>query len=68
MIFKTRKAFEDEVCRRVAEIEERQAQSRRMYDLEEKIRDLTYRLARLEDSVYGHGPTPVNGNTVCREP
>lgn len=70
MIFKTRKAFEDEICRRVAEIEERQAQSRRLYELEERVRDLTYRVARLEDAVYGPKPgqTPVNTEVLCREP
>lgn len=70
MIFKTRKAFEDEICRRAAEIEERQAQSRRMYELEDRVRELTYRVAQLEDKVCGPKPgqVPVNTEVLCREP
>lgn len=54
----------------MAEIEERQAQSRRLYELDDSVRDLTYRVARLEDKVYGPKPgqTPVNTEVLCREP
>ena len=70
MIFKTKKAFEDEICRRVAEIDEQKSMSRRMYELEDRVRDLTYKVSCLEDAVRGPKPgqTPVNTEVLCREP
>lgn len=68
MFFKSRRALEEEVMRKAAEIEEKTRIERGLFELRDQVRDLTYRLERLEDSVYRSGPTPVNTEVLCREP
>lgn len=50
MIFKTRQAFQEEVAKRVAEEQGRMYIDRRLSELEEKIRKLTWRVDMLEAS------------------
>ena len=70
MIFKSKRALEEEVMRKAAEIEEKNRIDRGLFELRDQVRELTYRLDRLEDKVYGPKPgqVPVNSEVVCREP
>lgn len=65
MFFKSRKAFEEEIFRRMNEEDDRRNLYRRLSELEDQVRDLTYRVARLEPSVPGQVPRPVMS---CQEP
>ena len=69
MIFKSKRSLEEEVMRKAAEIEGKNRIDRALFELRDQVQDLTYRLARLEDSVYGPKPgqTPVNTEELRRE-
>lgn len=41
MIFKSKKALEEEICRRVAEVEDRNRIDHRLFELEDQVRNLT---------------------------
>ena len=49
MIFKSKKAFDEEVYKRISETEERERNYERMYRLEEEVNNLKHRISRLED-------------------
>jgi len=68
MIFKSERAIEEEVSRRISQYERDRSIDSRLCTLEDKVRELEYRMARIEDCLFGHGPTTVNGGNTCREP
>lgn len=68
MIFKSERAIEEEVSRRIIQYEQNRSIESRLSTLEDKVRELEYRMARIEDCLFGHGPTTVNGGNSCREP
>ena len=69
MFFKSKRALEEEVMRKAAEIEGKNRIDRALFELRDQVQDLTYRLARLEDAVYGPKPgqTPVNTEVLSGE-
>lgn len=60
MIFKTRKAFQEAVERETSERMERIRTDQRLFELEEDIRKLRYRIERLE-------PVTDTPTTCCKE-
>jgi len=61
MIFKTRKAFQEAVERETSERMERIRTDQRLFELEEDIRKLRYRIERLEPA------TDIPTKTCCKE-
>lgn len=61
MIFKTRKAFQEAVERETSERMERIRTDQRLFELEEDIRKLRYRIERLEPV------TDIPTTTCCKE-
>lgn len=61
MIFKTKKQFEEEVYKRISEIDFRTKADERIYRLEDSVRELRYRLESLEQTI--RQPVPVNPTT-----
>lgn len=59
MIFKNRRTFEEEVQKRVIEIEERNRNDRHFFELDEQIRKLTWRVDALEETLNPSHKTPV---------
>lgn len=51
MIFKTKKAFEEEVFNRMSEIRFKSETENEIYRLKDEVRELKYRLEMLEHSV-----------------
>ena len=51
MIFKSKKAFDEEVYKRISENEERERNYERMYRLEEEVNFLRQAVNRLEDRI-----------------
>lgn len=60
MIFKSRKAFEEEVNRRVNEIEKQYRDDRHFFDLEEQLGKLKWRVDDLEERLNPSPKTPVH--------
>lgn len=58
MIFKSKKALEEEICRRVAEVEDRNRIDRRLFELEDQVRNLKWKVDSLEERKE-YGKTPV---------
>ena len=59
MIFKNRRSFEEEIQKRVIEIEERNRNDRHLFDLDEQMRKLTWRVDALEGRLNPSQKTPV---------
>ena len=59
MIFKNRRSFEEEVQKRVIEIEERNRNDRHLFDIDEQLRKLTWRVDALEERMNPSPKTPV---------
>jgi len=67
MFFKSKRALEEEISRRVCEIKEHEYTDRRLADLEEQVRTLRWKVERLEGVTYGPNdrtPTPVNTGSL----
>ena len=65
MIFKTKEAFEEKVNRRVNEIERELRNDRRMFELEEQVRKLAWRVNALEAKANPQVPVAEEYPTTC---
>ena len=70
MIFKSKKAFEEEVYKRMNEIDFRGKTEERLYRLEEQVRNLEHHIERLEDRLTVPQPQPyiVNPSWTGTDP
>lgn len=59
MIFKSRRSLEEEIQKRVIEIEERNRNDRHFIDLDDQVRRLTWRVDALEERLNPSPKTPV---------
>ena len=68
MIFISKKAFNDEIDRRMAEIHFKNSMDEKIQKMEENIRDLRFRLDCLEERVRTPAPKVNCGSESCCSP